>query len=245
MPAGSCHDDKDCASNACVGGMCQASCTDGVRDGTETDVDCGGNCNPCAEGLQCSVDTDCIIACVNGLCTSKRCVPIKDSPTGFWRADGDYADQIGGDNGIPTGAVMFAPGIHGEGFLLDGVASAVIIPTAPTVDVTGELTIDAWINPTDPYGNGRIVDKIAPFGNDGYLFDLQGFHLRAIIGGEGVSTVATVPQNTFTHVAVTFTPAGNMVLYINGMAAAVGRCIQAVQAGKSMQVLFSQGRVCQ
>src|SRR5262249_19083649 len=152
----------------------------------------------------------------NGTCASKRCLPVGTGVTAFFRADDTYDDSITGTQGFPIGSATFGPGIHGDGFLLDGVASAVEIPTYSAVDITGEFTIDAWINPTDVNGNGRIVDKIQPFGNDGYLLDLTGFHLRAIINGEGISTVATVPANTFTHVAVTFIPGGNATLFING-----------------------------
>jgi len=63
----------DCVSLLCVGampatsgappvvGVCTAaSCTDGVQDGTETNVDCGGGaCPGCVAGDACSVGTDC------------------------------------------------------------------------------------------------------------------------------------------------------------------------------------------
>lgn len=43
----------------------------GVKDGTETDVDCGGpNAAKCAEGKSCLVDTDCEVACSY----AKKCV---------------------------------------------------------------------------------------------------------------------------------------------------------------------------
>jgi hypothetical protein len=41
-------------------------CMNGVKDGTETDVDCGGDaCTPCAPGLHCQRVTD----CATGVCT--------------------------------------------------------------------------------------------------------------------------------------------------------------------------------
>jgi hypothetical protein len=49
-----------------------SSCNDGLRDGEETDVDCGGSrCLPCAAGRGCSVDADCL----NGACRSGACGP--------------------------------------------------------------------------------------------------------------------------------------------------------------------------
>jgi hypothetical protein len=58
-----CLVDADCASNACdaVSLTCvSALCNDGMKDGSETDVDCGGGCSPCANGKGCSVDQDCV-----------------------------------------------------------------------------------------------------------------------------------------------------------------------------------------
>jgi hypothetical protein len=61
-----------CVGGACVGPM--GSCTDGVQDGTETDVDCGGGaCPPCAIGLRCQADTDCATNACDAL--TRTCVP--------------------------------------------------------------------------------------------------------------------------------------------------------------------------
>jgi hypothetical protein len=47
-----------------------ASCTDGIKDGTETDVDCGGGvCAPCASGKACLTNSDCMtMFCNAGIC---------------------------------------------------------------------------------------------------------------------------------------------------------------------------------
>lgn len=45
------------------------SCQDGQKGSGETDVDCGGNCPPCADGDKCESDGDCATAqCVSGVC---------------------------------------------------------------------------------------------------------------------------------------------------------------------------------
>jgi len=51
----------DCASFVCVGGLCQAAtCFDGVKNGAETDADCGGGaCAGCTEGKSCILGSDC------------------------------------------------------------------------------------------------------------------------------------------------------------------------------------------
>ena len=48
-------------------------CEDGVRSGDETDVDCGGSCGPCEEGLSCVLDGDCVSDhCHQGICQAPR-----------------------------------------------------------------------------------------------------------------------------------------------------------------------------
>jgi hypothetical protein len=64
----------DCADLVCSGTShtCSApTCSDGVKNGTETDVDCGGSCSGCGPGSACSVDAD----CKGGLCTGGTCQP--------------------------------------------------------------------------------------------------------------------------------------------------------------------------
>ncbi len=54
----------------CILGLCAGpTCTDGLPNGDETDVDCGGStCEPCAEGKLCQHHAD----CVSGTC-EQRC----------------------------------------------------------------------------------------------------------------------------------------------------------------------------
>jgi lamin tail-like protein len=65
----------DCASGVCdlLANKCApAGCGDNVKNGTETDLDCGGaTCPKCATGKVCSAGTD----CVGGACTGNVCAP--------------------------------------------------------------------------------------------------------------------------------------------------------------------------
>jgi plastocyanin len=45
------------------------TCSDGQRDGTETDVDCGGACAPCALARGCTSPRD----CTSGVCSLRTC----------------------------------------------------------------------------------------------------------------------------------------------------------------------------
>jgi hypothetical protein len=69
-----CNLDADCPGEVCVNNACTApppSCNDGVKNGSETAVDCGGSCPGCDDGDPCLVDGDCL----SDLCTAKICTP--------------------------------------------------------------------------------------------------------------------------------------------------------------------------
>ena len=51
-------------------------CDDGLHNGGESDQDCGGDCAPCADGLRCLRDRDCIHErCDQGICRAMACSP--------------------------------------------------------------------------------------------------------------------------------------------------------------------------
>jgi hypothetical protein len=50
------------------------SCSDGRKNGSETDVDCGGSCAPCSVGQACGAAGDCTAGvCQAGLCVAASC----------------------------------------------------------------------------------------------------------------------------------------------------------------------------
>ncbi len=66
----------DCLSGVCTANVCAApACPDGVKNGTETDVDCGGSgCPKCADTLTCGQDADCQSdVCLSSVCQAPTC----------------------------------------------------------------------------------------------------------------------------------------------------------------------------
>lgn len=57
------------------GGVTPDTCVNTIKDGAETDVDCGGNvCGKCIDGKTCIAKTDCAGgACLNGKCATPAC----------------------------------------------------------------------------------------------------------------------------------------------------------------------------
>lgn len=68
---------EDCQTGGCTSGRCRAAtCTDGVRDGFEGDVDCGAGCPKCINGQRCAASPDCESnSCTASVGTPGVCVP--------------------------------------------------------------------------------------------------------------------------------------------------------------------------
>lgn len=68
--------DPSSASGGAGAGGGNPSCTDDVKNGTETDINCGGsNCPPCSAGRSCRINMD----CMSGDCNNERCVSLSCS----------------------------------------------------------------------------------------------------------------------------------------------------------------------
>ena len=84
LRAGDCAAGQTCSpTNTCV----PLACMNGRQDGSETDLDCGGSCSPCATGKTCKLDPDCTTGACDAL--SLTCVA---SPCADHRTDGDESD---------------------------------------------------------------------------------------------------------------------------------------------------------
>jgi len=71
----------------CLGSPIVNACRDRIRDGDETDVDCGGSCQPCWTAKRCQLGTDCQShACDGGACRPPTC---SDGVRDGYESDGD------------------------------------------------------------------------------------------------------------------------------------------------------------
>jgi len=71
--------DVTTTSDTCKDGICKGisseTCTDGIKNQDETDIDCGGNtCSTCNAGENCNTNLDCNrgLSCTRGVCESSN-----------------------------------------------------------------------------------------------------------------------------------------------------------------------------
>jgi hypothetical protein len=83
-----------CGAGGCAAPPAAASCFDRIRNGDETDVDCGGSCGACPVASTCNVDGDCQTRCTGGVCAQPSC---SDGVTDGWETDVDCGSTcVGG-----------------------------------------------------------------------------------------------------------------------------------------------------
>ena len=167
----------------------------------------------------------------------QTCTPPPPNMVGWWPADGNYTDIIGGNNGTPMGGVTFASGEVGQAFSFNGSAS-VQVPNSGSLSLgAGEITVDAWIS--TPFGGNPNYGIIAGKNNPVYPF--QGYGLRitddnrvefyavdcatptcgfTLPGGGGIEqpvrSVRIVADSTFHHVAGVRRANGTREIYVDG-----------------------------
>lgn len=119
---------KPCDAHAeCASGFCRPSddtcrtptCGDGARNHEESDVDCGGPCDPCPTGKRCAGNADCVTDdCKSGKCYGvETCLDGKDD-------DGDgKVDCADGNCGAFECAPAVPPGWEGYFRLREGAFS--------------------------------------------------------------------------------------------------------------------------
>ena len=166
-------------------------------------------------------------------------------PVSWWSADevaGDKAfDKIGSNHGTMLGGLTTVPGQVGNAFNFDGLDDGIEVPDSPSLDITGNFTIEAWILPSELDGANAILNKIEvpgtpadPSGRRGaYEFVLIDNRLQATVydnlnrlpNGDQqsmsrFSEFGAVALGSWQHVAVVYDGTDSNTatkLYLNGL----------------------------
>ncbi|MEY3023032.1 MAG: hypothetical protein RIS86_2230 [Planctomycetota bacterium] len=116
----------------------------------------------------------------------------------------------------------------------------------------GSFTVDAWATPAVDGLTARIADKMAAGGSDGFLLDLQGGRLRAIVGDATVQSDAVLAAGRASHVALSFVASDREIaLWVDGVEVARGNgrparprpsLVQAYAAQRAVALAATGGR---
>ena len=139
--------------------------------------------------------------------------------------DGVLKDDSGKGNHLRAqGTVSLEPGKFGQAVRI-GRAGYAQAAKSDSLELGGELTLEAWIRPeANPPSGMRILDRQTIGGNDGFMLDTwpEG-HLRLIIAPGVLRAADPIPVGEWTHVAATYSETtGEMRLFMNGRVVAEG-----------------------
>jgi len=159
---------------------------------------------------------------LHGLGYDVECTTPPDNMVSWWPGDGDANDIVDGNNGTEYGAT-YAAGRVDQAFSFDGVDDYVEVPDADNLDVSNELTIDAWF-----YNKGKIDSKmrwqriIHKNYRKNYEMWIDDFDRKLSFRiGNGLGPYATLSSGTtiqfdiWYHVAAVY-DGTSMKLYLNG-----------------------------
>ena len=105
------------------------------------------------------------------------------------------------------------------GFPLNSDSSRYEVPACKALDLTDEVTLEAWVQADKMgHGGGRILDKSPPGTSEGYMLDtFPGNSLRFLCQSGACGYAAKLPADRWTHVAAVYSASKKiMKLYVNG-----------------------------
>jgi cysteine-rich repeat protein len=147
--------DGDGCNNDCTA---PATCSDGLRNGDETDVDCGGPvCGGCGDAEECGANSDCASTfCLAGACiTPRHCRDIRDLELA--QTDGIYRVDPDGDGEVAPANVFCELTFDGGGWTAVFNMREPSVGEAPADVFYAALTANAPIQPVVPDSNSHAV----------------------------------------------------------------------------------------
>jgi alpha-L-fucosidase 2 len=106
-----------------------------------------------------------------------------------------------------------------EGYRLDSRAALYEVPPQESLDLTDEVTLEAWVKADRmAQAGGRILDKSVPGTQEGYMLDTYPGNSLRLLNRKGMCTFdAKLPAERWSHVVGVFSASQKiMKLYVNG-----------------------------
>ena len=142
---------------------------------------------------------------------------LNDGLIAYYPFNGNANDESGnGNDGTVYGATLTMDrfGNVDSAYSFDGVDDYIRIPDSTSLDITGDLTISAWINTSE---NFHIIFsnmlEVSP--HDGYSLRISDGKVRFMSGGGNLYSDTLINTGTWRHIAVTLSGT-TAIIYVDG-----------------------------
>lgn len=166
-----------------------------------------------------------------GHTSAQTCVEPPAGLVGWWPGDGNADDIVDGNHGTMINGAKFASGKVGQAFSFNGISTYVKVNSSPSLDLTGDFTIDAWVRPNDGYGSPQniynhidIVGRWGPagIGKAAYLLAVNPIGKVYVMTHDGYNPTSVLTSNTKIPVNIWSHVTGvrentKLNIYINGV----------------------------
>ena len=131
-----------------------------------------------------------------------------------------------GDQSVDNGANYLVPNnsLQDYVFDFDGTNDSIQIPTSYNLEITGNMTISAWIkSSSSSTGSTKIINKRnASSSNFDFFLDTGGTRLKFYDGTDNIASDISITLGVWNHVAITIQSGvtNGSVFYVNGVAQA-------------------------
>jgi len=131
----------------------------------------------------------------------------------YWKfneGSGNVAyDAVGDNDGTVIGATWTTSGVCGGALYFDGSYDYVIVPDDDTLDITDEITLEAWIKPEVTNIAYVLIKRSSAAGGVVYTLDIYPGKVRGFVvdpngGNHGGIGTTTIKVDEWQHIALTY-----------------------------------------
>jgi len=165
-----CDDSNPCTDDSCIGsgGEAGTGCSysfntnpcDDSDSCTTGDACSSGACQPGTAITTCTDDDGCCPAsCDEG--NDNDCAAVPGDYVSYWKFDGNVNDEnmVNHNDGTVNGNPQYVAGVQGQALDFDGSVDYIDVGDSSSLDISGSITVLAWVNPGQNTGTDRVVSK--------------------------------------------------------------------------------------